>query len=76
VRGMISALVSAGLDGGYLANPRLAKVHWQAGGRPLPAPEVSVAGESVLWVEPGEIPSDDASAGASPARARSATVTV
>ncbi len=25
VRGMISAVVSAGLDGGYLANPRLAK---------------------------------------------------
>jgi integrase len=59
VRGMISALVSAGLDGGYLTNPRLAKVHWQAGDRTLPAPEVSVAGESVLWVEPGEIPSDD-----------------
>jgi integrase len=57
-RGMISALVSAGLDGGYLANPRLAKVHWQAGDRPLPAPAVSVAGESGLWVEPGEIPSD------------------
>ena len=56
---MISALVSAGLDGGYLANPRLARVHWQAGDRPLPAPEVSVAGESVLWVDPGEIPSDD-----------------
>jgi hypothetical protein len=44
VRGMISALVSAGLDGGYLANPRLAKVHWQAGDRPVPAPAVSVAG--------------------------------
>jgi hypothetical protein len=27
VQGMISALVSAGLDGGYLANPQLAKVH-------------------------------------------------
>jgi integrase len=58
VRGMISALVSAGLDGGFLANPRLAKVHWQAGDRPLPAPAMSVAGESGLWVEPGEIPSD------------------
>jgi len=56
---MISALVSAGLDGGYLANPRLAKVHWQAGDRPLPAPQVSVAGESVLWVDPAEIPADD-----------------
>ena len=37
VQGMISALVSAGLDGGYLASPRLAKVHWQAGDRPLAA---------------------------------------
>ena len=58
VQGMISALVSAGLDGGYLANPRLAKVHWQAGDRPLPAPRVSVAGESALWVDPDEIPAD------------------
>ena len=33
---MISALVTAGLEGGYLANPRLAKVHWQAGDRPCP----------------------------------------
>ena len=56
VQGMISALVSAGLDGGYPASPRLAKVHWQAGNRPLPAPRVSVAGESALWVDPAEIP--------------------
>jgi integrase len=53
---MISALVSAGLEGGYMANPRLAKVHWQAGDRPLPAARVSVAGESALWVDPAEIP--------------------
>jgi len=57
VHRMISALVSAGLDGGYLANPRLAKVHWQAGDRLVPAPAVSVAGESALWVDPAEIPS-------------------
>jgi hypothetical protein len=44
VQGMISALVGAGIEGGYLVNPRLAKVHWQAGDRPLPAPQVSVAG--------------------------------
>jgi len=56
VHRMISALVSAGLEGGYLANPRLAKVHWQAGDRPLPAARVSVAGESALWVDPAEIP--------------------
>ncbi|HTR94615.1 MAG TPA: site-specific integrase [Trebonia sp.] len=55
---MISALVTAGIDGGYLVSSRLAKVHWQAGGRPLPAPRVSVAGESAQWVGPDEIPSD------------------
>jgi hypothetical protein len=59
VRGTVSALVSAGIDGGYLMNSRLAKVHWQAAGRPVPAAEVSVAGESALWVDPAEIPSDD-----------------
>src|SRR6476646_6209282 len=53
---MISALVSAGLDGGYLANLRLAKVHWQAGDRPLPAARVSVAGESAVWVDPADVP--------------------
>jgi integrase len=58
VKRMISALVTAGVDGGYLVNSRLAKVHWQAGDRLLPAPSVSVAGESVQWVDPAEIPSD------------------
>jgi integrase len=59
VHRMISALVSAGLEGGYLASPRLAKVHWQAGDRRLPTPRVSTAGESALWVDPAEIPADD-----------------
>jgi integrase len=59
VHGMLSALVAAGVEGGYLANPRLAMVHWQAGGRPLPAQRVTVSGESALWVDPAEIPSDD-----------------
>jgi integrase len=57
VRRMVSAMVSAGINGGYLVNPRLAKVHWQAAGRVHPAPVVRVAGESALWVDPGEIPS-------------------
>jgi integrase len=59
VRRMISALVTAGVDAGYLVNSRLAKVHWQAGDRVVPDPAVSVAGESALWVDPAEIPSDD-----------------
>ncbi len=58
VQRMVSALVTAGIDSGYLVNSRLAKVHWQAGGRPLPAPAVSVAGEAAQWVGPAEIPSD------------------
>ena len=56
VAGMISALVSAGIAGGYLANPRLKEVHWQAAGRALPAPNVTTAGESALWVHPADIP--------------------
>jgi integrase len=58
VQQMISALVTAGGAGGYLVNSRLAKVHWQAGERALPAPAVSVAGEAAQWVDPAEIPSD------------------
>jgi len=58
VQRMISALITAGIDAGYLTGSRLAKVHWQAGDRPVPDPAVSVAGESALWVDPAEIPSD------------------
>jgi integrase len=57
VHRMLSALVGAGIKGGYLVNPMLAEVHWQAGDRPVPAPAVGVAGESSLWVDPSEVPS-------------------
>ena len=56
VQRMVSALVSAGITGGYLASPRLKEVHWQAAGRPLPAQRAAAAGESPLWVDPAEIP--------------------
>ena len=59
VHRMITALVAAGIEGGYLASARLAKVHWQAGDRLPPVPPVTVAGESALWVRPVEIPADD-----------------
>jgi integrase len=55
---MISALVAVGITGGYLVSRRLRQVHWQAGERLLPALQVSVAGESALFVDPGEIPAD------------------
>jgi integrase len=54
---LVSALVGAGIRGGYLANARLKEVHWQAGqDRPTAAPKVTVAGESPLFVDPAEIP--------------------
>lgn len=56
VRALVSALVGAGISGGYLASARLKEVHWQAGGRPSPEAEATVAGESVLFVDPAEIP--------------------
>jgi integrase len=59
VQSMISALVSAGITGGYLVSPRLRDVHWQALGRSQPTPLASVAGESALWVDLAEIPSDE-----------------
>jgi integrase len=52
----LSAMVTAGIKAGYLANPRLREVHWQAVGRPVPEPAASVSGESALWVDPAEIP--------------------
>ena len=56
VRRCISALVGAGITGGYLASTRLRLVHWQPGDRPAPGPVISVAGESALFVDPAEIP--------------------
>jgi hypothetical protein len=46
---MLSAMAGAGIKGGYLVNPVLAEVHWQAGERPLPAPKVTVAGSQRCW---------------------------
>ncbi|MGH3221499.1 MAG: tyrosine-type recombinase/integrase [Streptosporangiaceae bacterium] len=52
----LSAMVTAGIRGGYLTNPRLREVHWQAAGRPAPAPQGSVQGESAQYVDPAQIP--------------------
>jgi hypothetical protein len=34
----LSAMVTAGIRGGYLANPRLREVYWQGADRPAPGP--------------------------------------
>ena len=52
----LSAMVTAGIRGGYLTNPRLREVYWQAGDRPAPGPQGSVQGESAQFVDPAEIP--------------------
>ena len=52
----LSAMVTAGITGGYLTNPRLRQVHWQAAGRPAPGPQVSMQGEAAQFVDPSEIP--------------------
>ena len=54
----LSALVTAGIAAGYLTSPRLKEVHWQAGGRPAPGPQVAIAGESAQFVDPAQIPAD------------------
>jgi integrase len=56
VRRCVSALVNAGIAGGFLTSGRLRMVHWQPGTRTAPPPVVTVAGESALFVDPAEIP--------------------
>ena len=58
LRRCLSALVTAGIAAGYLTSPRLQEVHWQAAGRAAPGPQVAIAGESALFVDPAEIPAD------------------
>jgi len=48
-----------GVAGGYLTSPRLKDVHWQARGREVDRPRGRVAGESALYMDPGEIPGPD-----------------
>ena len=52
----LSAMVTAGITGGYLTNPRLRQVHWQPAARPAPGPQVSMQGEAAQFVDPSEIP--------------------
>ena len=49
-------MVTAGIAAGYLTNPRLREVHWQPAGRPAPAPQVTLQGESAQFVDPAQIP--------------------
>ena len=49
-------MVTAGIKGGYLANPRLRGGALAGRGRPVPEPAASRPGESALWVDPAEIP--------------------
>ena len=57
LRRALSAMITAGITAGYLTNPRLAEVHWQPAGRTMPAPPVTLQGESVQFVDPAQVPS-------------------
>ncbi len=72
----LSALVTAGIAGGYLTSPRLREVHWQPGTRPAPGPQVSMQGEAAQFVDPSEIPAaaDVARLGQALARGRRGTL--
>jgi integrase len=62
LRCCLKAMAAAGIDDGYLVNPKLAtlkKVHWEPAGRPVPEPRMQAAGESAEFVDPAEIPADD-----------------
>lgn len=48
VRRCVSALIGAGLAGGYLVNPRLVQVHWQPGERLMPEAISAIAGKHRL----------------------------
>jgi integrase len=54
----LRAMVNAGISGGYLTSWRLGEVYWQAAGRAESEPTAQVQGETVLWVDPAEIPAD------------------
>jgi hypothetical protein len=48
VRRCVSALIGAGLAGGYLVNPRLVQMHWQPGERQMPEAMSAIAGKRRL----------------------------
>ena len=61
LRRCLKAMAAVGIDDGYLANPKLMtlkKVHWDPADRPVPEPKTQVAGESLQFVDPAEIPAD------------------
>jgi integrase len=59
LRRALSAMITAGIAAGYLTNPKLAQVHWQPAGRAVPAPAVTLQGESAQFVDPSQVPSAD-----------------
>lgn len=55
----LSGIVKAGIAAGYLTNPRLAMIHWEAGGRKVSTPKVQRAGESNSFVDPRNLPTHE-----------------
>jgi integrase len=56
----LKALVKMGYADGFITNPRLAMVHWQAGDRPMPLRKVQHAGEAETFIDPRTLPAHPA----------------
>jgi hypothetical protein len=56
MRSMVRAVVKLGIDEGFLTNPRLGAVRWEAAGRPMRKGKVRLAGESKHFVDPRTLP--------------------
>ena len=56
----LKALVKTGYADGFITNPRLAEVHWQAGNRPMPPRKVQHASEAETFIDPRTLPAHPA----------------
>ena len=51
------ALINVGIDAGYMENRHWPRLHWQACGRPIPAPKTRTVGRHVGYQDPRALPS-------------------
>lgn len=51
------ALINIGIDAGYLENRQWPRLHWQARGRPIPAPKTRTVGQHAGYQDPRALPS-------------------
>lgn len=52
----VNAIMKIGYAKGFVTNPRLHMIVWEANGRPLPTPKAQKAGESTGFIDPRTLP--------------------